>query len=132
MRAKLIPVLLLITLSGVAVAGYLAWTYASGLLGFPLDDAWIHQTYARNLAQSGQLAYLPGQPSAGSTSPAWSFLLSVSYLLGLDFRVWAFLLGALARMNYEGPLNLEFLETSGKYPEIIAMIRNFGDEGRSP
>ncbi|MEJ2738192.1 MAG: hypothetical protein P8189_32320 [Anaerolineae bacterium] len=34
--------------------------------------------------------------SAGSTSPAWSFLLSVSYLLGLDYRLWAYLWGGLS------------------------------------
>jgi hypothetical protein len=79
-----------------ATAGYVAMAYSPGLYGFPLDDAWIHQTYARNLAETGQLAYLPGQPSAGSTSPAWSFLLSVSYLLGIDNRLWAYLLGGLA------------------------------------
>ena len=80
----------------ISAAGYVLWACAQGHQGFPLDDAWIHQTYARNLAEAGQLAYLPGQPSAGSTSPAWSFLLSVGYLLGVDFRLWAYLLGALA------------------------------------
>jgi arabinofuranosyltransferase len=80
----------------LATAGYLIFAYTHGLIGFPLDDAWIHQTYGRNLAETGQLAYLPGQPSAGSTSPAWSFLLSVGYLLGVDYRLWAHLLGALA------------------------------------
>jgi hypothetical protein len=80
----------------VATVGYLASAKAQGLQGFPLDDAWIHQTYARNLAETGQLAYLPGQPSAGSTSPAWSFLLSVGYLLGIDYRLWAYLQGGLA------------------------------------
>jgi hypothetical protein len=80
----------------LAAGSYVLWSYAQGLLGFPLDDAWIHQTYARNLAETGQLAYLPGQPSAGSTSPAWSFLLSVGYLLGLDYRLWSYLLGALS------------------------------------
>jgi hypothetical protein len=75
---------------------YLGWAALSGSLGFPLDDAWIHQTYARNLAETGQLAYLPGQPSAGSTSPAWSYLLSVGYLLGIDFHTWAYLMGALS------------------------------------
>ena len=87
----LIPVVALL-----AAAGYLLWSYGQGLFGFPLDDAWIHQTYARNLAETGQLAYLPGEPSAGSTSPAWSFVLSVGYLLGVDYRLWAYLLGGLA------------------------------------
>jgi arabinofuranosyltransferase len=87
----LIPIVALL-----ATATYVAVAEAQGLYGFPLDDAWIHQTYARNLAETGQLAYLPGQPSAGSTSPAWSFLLSVSYLMGIDDRLWAYLLGGLA------------------------------------
>jgi hypothetical protein len=86
-----IPIVALLT-----CASYVAWTQSTGLLGFPLDDAWIHETYARNLAATGQLSYLPGQPSAGSTSPAWSFLLSVGYLIGIDPVLWAYLLGALA------------------------------------
>ena len=40
-----------------------------GEAGFPLDDAWIHQVYARNLATTGVWAFVPGQTSAGSTSP---------------------------------------------------------------
>ena len=75
---------------------YVGYARSHGPAGFPLDDAWIHQTYARNLAQTGQLAYLPGQPSAGSTSPAWSFILSVAYLLGVDMRLWAHLMGCLS------------------------------------
>jgi hypothetical protein len=72
---------------------YLGWSYGYGSLGFPLDDAWIHQTYARNLVRYGQFAYVPGQPSAGSTAPLWTLLLSVGYLLQLDFRLWTFSLG---------------------------------------
>ena len=75
---------------------YLAYARSHGAAGFPLDDAWIHQTYARNLAQTGQLAYLPGQPSAGSTSPAWSFILSVAYMLKVDLYLWTYLVGCLA------------------------------------
>ncbi|MFN8453591.1 MAG: hypothetical protein U0401_02790 [Anaerolineae bacterium] len=63
--------------------------------GFPLDDAWIHQTYARNLARSGQLAFIPGIPSAGSTAPLWSFLLSLGYLLGIPFQIWTYGLGII-------------------------------------
>ena len=81
--------------SALTAALYLGWTAISGRLGFPLDDGWIHQTYARNLAHTGQMAYLPGQPSAGSTSPLWTGLVSIGYLLRLDFRAWTYLLGGV-------------------------------------
>ena len=41
-------------------------------LGFPLDDAWIHMVYGRGLASAGELAFNPGTPSTGTTSPAWA------------------------------------------------------------
>ncbi|MBE2268505.1 MAG: hypothetical protein IAE80_09775, partial [Anaerolinea sp.] len=46
---------------------------------FSLDDSWIHQTYARNLAQTGQWAFVPGVPSAASTSPLYTVALAVGY-----------------------------------------------------
>lgn len=95
-RHRLWIATLLICMAVLSSALYLAYARLGGLAGFPLDDAWIHQTYARNLAQTGQLAYLPGQPSAGSTSPAWSFILSVAYLVGIDDRLWAYLMGSLS------------------------------------
>jgi hypothetical protein len=64
--------------------------------GFPLDDAWIHQTYARNLATIGQWAFVPGQTSAGSTAPLWSLLLSLGYWLGLPYKAWTYGLGMAA------------------------------------
>lgn len=64
-------------------------------IGFPLDDAWIHQTYARNLALGGEWAFIPGQPSGGSTSPLWTVLLSFGYLLRLSPFVWTFFLGVI-------------------------------------
>ncbi len=65
----------------------------AGVSGYPLDDAWIHQTYARNLAATGQFAFNPGEQTAGSTSPLWTFLLSIGYMLGLPHELWATLLG---------------------------------------
>ncbi|GAP14630.1 hypothetical protein LARV_02403 [Longilinea arvoryzae] len=63
-------------------------------IGFPLDDAWIHQTYARNLALHGEFAFLPGVPSAGSTSPLWTILLAVGqWLGGAGVYIWTYLLG---------------------------------------
>lgn len=66
-------------------------------LGFPLDDAWIHQTYARNLGQAGQWAFIAGQPSAGSTSPLWSALLAIGFALRqANPFPWTFGLGILS------------------------------------
>ncbi len=89
---------LILWLAAALIIGlvYLAvslWGY--GVTGFPLDDAWIHQTYARNLASSGQLAFVPGVPSAGSTAPLWSFLLGAGYLLGAPFQLWTYGLGLI-------------------------------------
>lgn len=69
-----------------------AATYRSG---FPLDDAWIHQTYARNLATHGEWAFYPGQPSGGSTAPLWSALLAAGHALGLSPFLWTHLLGGV-------------------------------------
>jgi hypothetical protein len=95
---------------------YLVYARLNGHLGFPLDDAWIHQTYARNLAETGQLAFLPGQPSAGSTSVTWSFLLSVGYMLGVDHLLWAYLLGGLSLAATAGLAYRLFLRLAASQP----------------
>ncbi len=78
------------------IAGiYLLTSYFTYTIGFPLDDSWIHQTYARNLALHGEWAFRQGIPSAGSTSPLWSALLAIGYLLHLSPYIWTYFLGAL-------------------------------------
>ena len=62
-------------------------------ISFPLDDAWIHQTYARNLASTGQWAYSVGKVSGGSTSPLWTVLVSAGYLISeTGGLIWTFIL----------------------------------------
>ena len=48
----------------------------NGEPGFPLDDSWIHLTFARNLAHGWGFAYNHGEPVAGSTAPLWTFILA--------------------------------------------------------
>ena len=79
----------------VSMLVYLAASALYNGIGFPLDDSWIHQTYARNLAIHGEWAFHPGKPSAGSTAPLWTALLSIGFFLKLAPYVWAYLLGAL-------------------------------------
>lgn len=49
--------------------------------GFPLDDSWIHQDFARTLATTGRFAFQPGRGGAGSTSPLWVLALLPPHLL---------------------------------------------------
>ena len=74
---------------------FLSLSAARSRSGFPLDDAWIHQTYARNLARLGEWSFVPGQPSGGSTAPLWTLALSAGHWIGLPPLGWAFALGAL-------------------------------------
>ncbi len=85
----------LIALGAASVVGYAAIARAAGAVGFPLDDAWIHQTYARNLGLHGQWAFILGQPSAGSTSPLWTTLLALGYALRIDSGGWTLMLNAI-------------------------------------
>ncbi|MCB9438062.1 MAG: hypothetical protein H6673_13880 [Anaerolineales bacterium] len=87
---------LLLVLAAAGVLAYTAIAAAKNAVGFPLDDSWIHQTYARNLALHGEWAFVTGEPSAASTSPLYSFLLSFGHLFGLAPFVWTHLLGILA------------------------------------
>src|SRR5512142_1796501 len=81
-------------LAAVVALGYVALAQVqNGAFGFPLDDAWIHQVYARNLGTRGEFSFFVGQPSAGSTSPLWALLLAVGYALRIDFRIWTIALG---------------------------------------
>ena len=98
MKAKVWQVLAVVvvgvSLSASLYLGLVAWM--GGTLGFPLDDAWIHQTYARNLAEDGQWSYEAGRASTGSTSPLWTLALTPAYMLGIDYRLWTYVLGALS------------------------------------
>ena len=81
--------------AGIALGTYILVLSIFGLSGFPLDDAWIHQTYARSLARTGQWAYWTGQVSAGSTTPLWTVLLIPGQLIPKGLMAWAYLLGWL-------------------------------------
>jgi hypothetical protein len=85
-----------VVLSVIAVGVYVGVAASRGHSGFALDDAWIHQTYARNWAETGQLAYIVGQPSAGSTAPLWTLVISLAYRVRIDPYLWTMFLGALS------------------------------------
>jgi hypothetical protein len=73
--------------------GYLIASRITYGFGYPLDDAWIHQTYARNLSESLKWAFLPNMPSGGSTSPLWTVLVAIGYWSGFSPFSWTIFLG---------------------------------------
>lgn len=90
----------------------------SGLIygiGFPLDDSWIHLTYARNLALLHEWSFLPGQLSAGSTAPLWTFLLSIGFFLPAAPYLWTYLLGGLVLFAVAALVETIFRRSYARY-----------------
>jgi hypothetical protein len=93
--------------------------------GFPLDDSWIHQTYARNLAKSGRWEYVPGEVSAGSTSPLWTMLLSIGYLIGMkDPFIWTSFL-SIASLTGMTLISYEIIKKITGDQKIFALAGSF-------
>jgi hypothetical protein len=88
---------LVLLLAGLLMAAYLAQALrlTGGVLGAPLDDAWIHFQFARNLSQGDGFSYVPGRPTAGSTAPLWTLLLAAVGLFTQDFLLPGIILSAL-------------------------------------
>ena len=89
-------IIILGLVSALSIGGFLLLSRNYYVTGFPLDDAWIHQTYARNLASGNGWSFFPGEPSAGLTAPLWALLLSIGHLLGIGPYPVTFILGWLA------------------------------------
>lgn len=65
-----------------------------GIIGAPLDDAWIHFQFARNLSQGQGFSFNPGQPTPGSTAPLWTIILAAVSLFSADYLIPALALSA--------------------------------------
>lgn len=87
------PRIIIALAAAVAVLFYLLVSALIFRIGFPLDDAWIHFTYARNLAGHGEWAFRLGEISAASTAPLWTFLLAIGFALNLAPYIWTYFLG---------------------------------------
>ncbi|MCZ7668389.1 MAG: hypothetical protein M5U34_14955 [Chloroflexi bacterium] len=79
----LLLALLTLAVSAFFIRSQLAVT--GGVLGAPLDDAWIHFQFARNLSQGNGFSFNPGEATPGSTAPLWTMLLAGVGLFTEDF-----------------------------------------------
>ncbi|MCC6748250.1 MAG: tetratricopeptide repeat protein [Deltaproteobacteria bacterium] len=74
---------------------------ANGVHGFPLDDPWIHLTYARTLHQHRSFAYFPGDPAtAGSTAPLYTLLLAAGFGATSDEKLLSYALGIAFHLGF--------------------------------
>ena len=86
--------LAIIPLSILAIAVVYIWPAP---LEFPMDDAYIHFVYARNLSEQGGLFFnYPGEKGVGTSSLLWVLLLASGYRLGLYMNGLAILLGLVS------------------------------------
>jgi len=68
---------ILLCLISLILAGFASvYFFKSAPGAFPIDDAYIHLTYAKNFASGEGFSFNPGEKSFGSSSPLWVFLLS--------------------------------------------------------
>ena len=97
MNPKTARYLLVIAVAAIlSTASYVLGSYLFYRTGYPLDDAWIYQTYAHNLSALGEWSFIPGAASGGSTGPLWVLFVVIGYILRLDHHLWSYMLGSVA------------------------------------
>ena len=92
----------------------------AGGSGFPLDDAWIHLHFARNLAEGAGFVYNPGRPVAGSTAPLWTLLLGAGALLAGPSVAMAKVLGVACALG-AAVLTRRAAQAWGAPPEVAVV-----------
>lgn len=105
----------------VVAAGVVSLYVATAGGGFPLDDSWIHQVYGRNLAEYGEWAFIPGEPSGASTSPLYTILLALGYALNVPYALWTHGIGILA-LTVTGITGARMAEHLRPHTSYIAVI----------
>jgi len=69
---------------------------SNGYFGFPLDDPWIHLTFAKNLVDYGSFSYFRNEiVTSGSTSPIYTLVLSLFYIIIKNEFIISYLIGII-------------------------------------
>lgn len=79
--ALVVSALLLALCGGLIVRSL---DYNDGALVYALDDAYIHMSIARNFVEHGVWGITPYAYSSTSSSPLWTLLIAISYVLGVN------------------------------------------------
>ncbi len=90
-------IIILLLISFVILAVYFTFEcyITKGQIGTPLDDLYIHFQFSKNIAEGNGFSYNAGVPTPGSTSPAWTLVLTVFYIITGNHLIVAKLLSAV-------------------------------------
>ncbi|WP_241654406.1 hypothetical protein [Granulicella sibirica] len=89
--------------------------------GLPLDDSYIHQTVARNLADRGILGFSQLHRSSGATSLLWTLIQATNYLLFRIDPVWYNLGISYVLLALIGPL-LFVMASRDRLPPFVSWV----------
>lgn len=94
---NIILVLLVLIIPVITSFYYIYYSYTSnGVFCFPLDDPWIHLTFAKNITEYFSFSYFKDElVTAGSTSPLFTFILSLGYLFYKNEMLLSYILGVI-------------------------------------
>lgn len=92
------------------------------VFSFPLDDPWIHLTFAKNLAEYFSFSYFKNEMvTAGSTSPLYTILLAIGFFITSNEMILSYVLGILffllAAVAFYWLASVEFVKEN-----VFAMI----------
>jgi len=92
-----IIIAVLLLLSVVLPYYYITYAFSvNSFNSFPLDDPWIHLTFAKNLAEYGSFSYFKNEiVTAGSTSPIYTFILAAGFLITKNEMWLSYITGIL-------------------------------------
>lgn len=92
---KLLIYVILAIVSAVLSIYYISYANTqNGVSSFPLDDPWIHLTFAKNLAEYGSFSYFKNEmATAGSTSPVYTILLAAGFFITKNEMILSYVLG---------------------------------------
>ncbi|MGD0110453.1 MAG: hypothetical protein ABSD48_01150 [Armatimonadota bacterium] len=82
-------------IAGLVVYYLLASRRASGELGFPLDDSWIHVRFAQHLIETRGFSFNPGELTSTTTGALWTVLLALAYRVTHEFLFTSIIINGL-------------------------------------
>ena len=95
--ANLIVLGILLVLSILLPYYYISYAFSVNQFhSFPLDDPWIHLTFAKNLAEFGSFSYFKNEVvTAGSTSPIYTMILAAGFFITKNEMWLSYILGII-------------------------------------